>query len=290
MKNILVIMLVLGVACSASRPDTGDLGSFMPGDLGGAEGDVVLQDLGAVDAMCRGTIIGGNEDLSVVGQLYLMSWDNLFPGDHTGDVNVKLFDMCGEEFFSFDVLPWGSFAFHLPMDEEGYDGYFEFPHRPDFVAEEEWTLGGHPLVREFDKPFFGHYIHVNLRIFDPAIMTFSTSILQQEDDKGYVQGTIYDWFDYHTLADVVVTSSSGKVWYVSEANLPDATLEMSQHKGIFLIANAEPGLVKIDLALPNGNTVSKTILTWPMKGAVDGQPDRLLATSVGYPVPPELLL
>ena len=288
MKLFAVIMLLTLVACTGSRPETGDLGSFFPPDMVSG-GDAHQQDLGTVDALCRGTVIGGNEDLSVVGQLYLMSWDNLFPGDHFGDVHVKLFDMCGEMFFEYDVLPWGSFAFHLPMDEEGYDGYFEFPFRPESVAQEDWTLDSYPLVREFDKPFAGNYIHVNLRIFDPDIMQFSTSILKQEDALGYVQGTIYNWFDYYTLADVVVTSSSGKIWYVSEANLPDASLEKSQHKGIFLIANADPGLVKIDLELPNGNTVTKTILTWPFKGSVEGQPDRALVTSVGYPVPPDLL-
>ena len=270
------------LSCSATAPETADLGSFFPPDMTAGEG------LGAEvthgEAWCFTSAEGAEQDLSVVGQVYEMAIDNLFPGHHTGDVHIKIFDVCGLPIHEFDVPPNGGFAFHLAVGDAGYDAYFEFPHRPEHVAEEDFPFGEHPMIREFDKPFHGAFIHSNLRLFNPVVVKFPLMIVDQQPDTAYVQGTVYNILNYDTIAGAVVTPSSGDVWYISEQHIPDSTLNETQHRGMFIVANCDPGPIELLFTLPGGKTVAKRVVGWPM----NTHPTNLF-TSVGVPVDPEML-
>jgi hypothetical protein len=270
--------------CAEPRPDTGDFGPFLPLDAASAA-ETGADASAGMDAWCFGA--GGPKaevDLSVVGQMFEMSWTNMFPGDYRGDVLVKIFDLCGAEVRQFTVLPTGSFAFHMPVDVQGFNGYFEFPFKPDGMDDAAYPFAGYPLFREFDKPFAGQYIHSNVRMFAPDIITFATAIVKQEEEKGYVQGTVYRWLDYVTLDGVVVQPSSGKLWYISNAHIPDAGLATTQNKGMFVVANADPGPFALTFELPSGKSFTKEIYTWPFGDAANG-----LVTNTGVPVAPEYL-
>ena len=73
------------LSCSAKAPEAGDLGAFFPPDQVSGEG--VSAEVTKGEAWCFTSPEGAEQDLSVVGQVYEMAWDNLFPGHHTGDVH-----------------------------------------------------------------------------------------------------------------------------------------------------------------------------------------------------------
>ena len=276
------VLLCTLSACSATAPETGDLGSFFPPDI--AAGDGIGAEVSKGEAWCFSSSEGAEQDLSVVGQVYEMAGDNLFPGHHTGDVTIKIFDVCGLPIHEFDVPPNGGFAFHLAVGDAGYDAYFEFPHRPEHVAEEDFPFGEFPLIREFDKPFHGAYIHSNLRLFNPDVVKFPLKIVDQQPEFAYVQGTIYNILDYETVVGAVVTPSSGDVWYISDQHIPDSTLNETQHRGMFIVANCDPGPIELLFTLPGEKSFAKRVTGWPM----NTHPNNLF-TSVGVPVDPELL-
>ena len=282
MRSIPILALSI-VACQATTPDSKDFGSFLPAD------SKVTTDAGKVDIdegenLCFTGTDEDSTDLSIAGQLFEMSWENLWPGEYIPNVGIKIVDWCGTEVTQFDVGDLGSFAVHLNVGEHGFNGYFEYPYRPENIDEAEWEMGEYPLYREFDKEFRGDYIHCNLRLFGPDIIEVPLNLLKQQDDKGYVQGTIYEIIEYETLAGVTVEASSGTVTYVSNASFPDQTLTESQDKGLFLVANTDLGPVELTITLPSGNKVSKTVLAWPLTS----EPN-LVITNVGFPVHPELL-
>jgi hypothetical protein len=279
----ILLPTVLLVSCAVETPQTGDLGSFFPADLSAPEPelpDIAGQDAGAY--RCFTGVNGGDVELSVAGQVFEMSWENLFPGDYVGNVEVRLNDLCGTEVHRFASSDIGSFAFHVPVPEGGFDGYFEYPHLPEGTNPEDWTFGDYPLYREFDKDLAGDFIHVNLRMFAPAIVALPLKVTKQKDDLGYVQGSIYDWVTYDTVAGAAIVPDSGTVWYISEAHLPDANLSATQSLGLFLIANTQPGPVEIAISLPDGRKLSRQIVTWPLTSD-----PRKIITNVGIPVLPE---
>jgi hypothetical protein len=109
-------------------------------------------------------------------------------------------------------------------------------------------------------------------------------MLKQKEEKGYIQWTLYDILTYDTLGGAVITPSSGTVTYISDAHLPDGTLTTTRSKGLFLVANTEPGPVALTVTLENGNAFTKTVLTWPL----NSHPTKVI-TNVGVPVMPDML-
>ncbi len=277
-----LLLTALLLACSAPAPEDTDFGSFFPPDsvsevASGGEVNVGEQ-------LCLIAPEKTEKDLSVAGQVLEMSWDNLWPGNYIGDIELRVFDWCGSEVDRVTVQPSGSFAFHTPAGEHGFVGYFEYPHRPETIAEADWEFDDYPVFREFDKEFRGDYIHCNLRLFDPTIISLPIELTKQKADKGYIQGTLYEIISYDTLEDAVVTASSGKVTYLSDSHLPDSSLTSTRDRGLFLISNTEPGPVEIVVTLPSGNEVSKTVYTWRL----DSEPNNVI-TNVGFPVMPDML-
>lgn len=269
------------LACSSTPPEAGDFGSFLPPDAARGS-EIAAMDVVSGQRCHPGT--EADEDLSLVGQMLQMHFENLWPGDYVPDVEIRLFDWCGNHLHSFQTNDIGSFAFHFDAGVGGFDGWLEYPYKPPWMEESEWEFGDYPIYREFDKPFDGVYAHINLRLFDPKVLSLPLTITGQKEDKGYIQGTLYQWLDYHTIAGAVVEASSGTTTYISNASLPDMALGETQDKGLFLIANTTPGPVEVTVHLPNGNDISKTVLTWPLGPAADR-----LVTNVGFPVPPESL-
>lgn len=272
----------LVLACSAPAPEATDFGSFLPVDSVtevAGRGEVTVG-----ENLCLFEPEKTEKDLSVAGQVLEMSWDNLWPGNYIGDIDMRVMDWCGTEVDRVTVQPSGSFAFHTPAGEHGFVGYFEYPHRPETVAEADWAYGEYPTFREFDKEFRGDYIHCNLRLFSPSIISIPLKMTKQQDDKGYIQGTLYEIISYETLADAMITASSGTVTYLSDAHLPDATLTSTRDRGLFLISNTEPGPVELTVTLASGNVVSKTVYTWRL----DSEPNKVI-TNVGFPIMPDLL-
>jgi len=277
-----LLLTGLLLACSAPAPEATDFGSFFPLDA-------------ATEVATRGEVSVGEhlcflapeeplKDLSVAGQVLEMSWDNLWPGNYIGDIDLLVFDWCGIEVDRVTVQPSGSFAFHTPAGEHGFVGYFEYPHRPETIAEADWEFDDYPVFREFDKEFRGDYIHSNLRLFDPTIISLPIELTKQKNDKGYIQGTLYEIISYDTLEDAVVTASSGKVTYLSESHLPDSALTSTRDRGLFLVSNTVPGPVELTVTLPSGNVISKIVYTWRL----DSEPNNVI-TNVGFPVMPNLL-
>jgi hypothetical protein len=280
-----LLVFVLLAACEGNSPEAGDLGSFFAVEAAGAD---VGADVPGEDGRGPGACFTGEpakEDLSVAGQMFEMSFENLFPGDYVGNVDVKVVDLCGTVVRQFEVGASGSFAFHLPVGEQGFDAYFEFPHKPDAMPAAEYRFADYPLYREFDKPFRGTYIHCNLRIFSPQVISIPLTMLKQAPDLGYVQGTLYEWVTYDTIAGAVIAPSSGQTTYISDAaHLPDQTLTKTQGKGLFIVANVTPGEVVLAVTLPTGNVVEKTVTVWPL----NSHPNKMI-TNVGVPVMDELL-
>jgi len=282
-KLFALVALLFG--CAEPRPELGDVGPFLPEDVAVVEDGTTGFDVGGTgETWCFTAPEESEEDLSIVGQLFEMSWSNMYPGEYTGDVRIRIMDMCGTEVHSFDVLPTGSYALHLPVGTAGFNGYFEFPYCPGSGDPGSFKFNDYPLFREFDKPFAGKYIHSNVRIFIPDIITFATAIVEQKDDAGYVQGTVYRWLDYETVQGAAIVPSSGKVWYISNAQIPDAALSETQNKGMFVVANAAPGPFEIQVTLPSGKSFTKRIHTWAYKSQPNG-----VVTNTGVPVPPEYL-
>jgi hypothetical protein len=276
------LLLLLAMGCSASPPADTDFASFFPPDAsveGLSGGEVALG-----ESLCLLAPESSEKDLSVAGQVLEMSWDNLWPGNYIGDIEMHIYDWCGTQVDKVVVQPSGSFAFHTPAGEHGFVGYFEYPYKPDNVAQADWEYADYPLFREFDKEFRGDYIHCNLRLFGPEIISLPLNMTKQKDDKGYIQGTLYEIISYETLAGAVITPSSGTVTYLSDSHLPDGTLTETRELGLFLIANTEPGPVELIVTLANGNTLTKVVYTWPLKS----EPNMVI-TNVGIPVMPELL-
>jgi hypothetical protein len=275
------LLAALLLACSATPPEATDFGSFMPPDT--AEPPEIT----AIDVTSGQRCHPpdeAEEDLSLVGQMLQMHFENLWPGDYVPHVQIRLFDWCENHLHTFETNDIGSFAFHFNAGIGGFDGWLEYPHKPEWMEESEWKFGDYPIYREFDKPFEGTYAHINLRLFDPKVVSLPLTITGQEEDKGYIQGTLYQWFDYHTIEGAVIEASSGVTTYISNASLPDMALGETQEKGLFLIANTDPGLVVVTVRLSNGNEVSKTVLTWPL-----GPKEDRIITNVGFPIPPEVL-
>ena len=280
---VLILVLALAVSCEGNAPNSGDLGSFLPRDFLAVDTGPSSAELKSGETLCF-TGHEGELDLSVAGQMFEMSFKNLFPGEYIGDVHVKVRDLCGNQVHDFDVASIGSYAFHLPVDE-GFNAYFEFPYKPEWLADEDYPFADYPLYREFDKPFKGDYIHCNLRLFAPDIISIPLSVLKQKDHLGYVQGTLYEWITYDTIADAIITPSSGKTTYISDtAHLPDGALTATQTKGLFLVANVQPGELTLTVELPSGNTVEKTVIVWPLTS----EPNKVI-TNVGVPILPDLL-
>jgi len=282
-----VLSIVLGVwGCEGNSPDGkgGDLGAFFAPDAGSVEMGGRSMDLIRGEAHCF-TGAGGELDLSVVGQMFEMSFENLFPGEYVGNVLVKVKDLCGNEAYSFEVGDIGSFAFHLPVGDDGFHGYFEFPYRPEWMAVEDYPFADYPLFREFDKPFNGDYIHCNLRLFAPDILSIPLTVLKQKETLGYIQGTLYEWVTYDTIAGAKIQPSSGTTTYISDAaHLPDSSLTETQTKGLFLVANCTPGPVVLTVHFTSGAVIEKTVHVWPL----NSEPNDVI-TNVGIPVTADLL-
>ncbi len=275
-------LAALLLACSAPAPEATDFGSFFPPDS--ATEVAAGAEVAIGENLCLFEPEKTEKDLSVAGQVLEMSWDNLWPGNYIGDIDMRVIDWCGIEVDRVTVQSTGSFAFHTPAGEHGFVGYFEYPHRPETVSEDDWTYGDYPVFREFDKEFRGDYIHCNLRLFSPGIISLPLNMTKQKDDKGYIQGTLYEIISYETLADAAIEASSGTVTYLSDSHLPDATLTTTKSRGLFLVSNTEPGPVELTVTLASGNQVSKTVYTWRL----DSEPTKVI-TNVGFPVMPQLL-
>lgn len=279
----LACCVAVAAACYVQEPETGDLGSFFGMDTAPVP-DTVASDL-TQEARWGSCYAPGKAEteLSVVGQLFEMSFENLFPGTYVGNVAVKVFDACGVQVHAFEVGPIGSFATHFPVGE-GFNGYFEYPYKPDWVAAEDYRLADFPLFREFDKDFVGVYIHVNLRMFSPSIIDIPLAFMEQKPDLGYLQGTVYEWITYDTIVGAKIKASSGKVCYIGESHLPDLNLTQTCSRGLFLVANVTPGPVTLTVTLPGGKQVSKTVFAWPL----ESEPNRVI-TNVGIAVHPSAL-
>ncbi|MBM4353237.1 MAG: hypothetical protein FJ109_05480 [Deltaproteobacteria bacterium] len=274
--------LLFLLSCAVETPQTGDLGSFFPADMTGEKDLPVAGEVDAGAFSCFTGVNGGEVELSVAGQVFEMSFENLFPGEYVGNIGVHLVDLCGNEVRRFASSDIGSYAFHIPVPLEGLDAYFEFPHVPEGVDATDWAYEKYPLFREFDKELVGDYVHVNLRVFAPNIVAIPLNVTKQKAELGYVQGTLYEWVTYATIAGAAIESDSGTVWYISEGHFPDATLTVTQSRGLFLIANTTPGPIRIDVTLPDGRKVTRSVLTWPLNSD-----PRKVITNVGYPILPE---
>jgi len=194
--------------------------------------------------------VEGNH-IILAGYTLLMTVNNTDPGEFLEGVRIRVYDINGEllkEDFSGQD---GSFIFALPVPQSGVDGYFEI------------FKDGYPLIRQFDRRLDENWTNIRLRLFDQPLYDIPRTLLNQQDDMGYIQGSIYDKETEIPLSGVVIEASSGEVVYLSDALLaPVAGLKATQSKGVFFVANSNPGIVTVKAKKDGVTLAEKSVITW----------------------------
>lgn len=185
-------------------------------------------------------------------------------GEPLPRVTITVRDMTQAPLAETESDDQGAFTLAVPVPEGGTDGYVEL------VKE------GLPTVRQFDRRLDEHWTTMRLRMLDASLYSIPRQILGQDEQMGYVQGSVYDRESEVPLAGVRVESSAGTVAYLSDGiPIPRTDLAQTQRQGVFFVANCPPGPVTLTLFTGAEVVATRTVLTWPQS----------VLTQVGIPIP-----
>ena len=186
------------------------------------------------------------------------------PGEPLPHVYVSAFDMSQTLLAATESDANGAYVLAFHLSNPYLDGYIE--------AKKEGFL----TVRQFDRPLSESWTNMRLRLVrEESILSLSFAVLQQNEDLGYVQGSVYDKVTENPIAGVKIVASSGDVAYLSDTlSLPDKTLKETQSRGVFFVVNCNPGPLTIQAFIGTEKIAERSVLTWPKK----------VITQVGLPV------
>jgi hypothetical protein len=186
------------------------------------------------------------------------------PGEPLPHVSVSVFDMAQTLLAVTESDDSGAYVLAFHLSNPHVDGYVE--------AKKEGFL----TVRQFDRPISESWTNMRLRLVkEDSLLSLSFAVLQQDEALGYVQGSIYDKFSEQPVAGVRIVASSGEVAYLSDSlSLPDKSLHETQSRGVFFVANCNPGPLTIQAFIGSDKIMERSVLTWPGR----------VITQVGLPI------
>lgn len=265
-------------ACSSQTVEEEDLGSFLPEDTAQGESDTYIN-YGTEDwsTLCKPDEVSKDYHWLFVGaQLYKNTTEHPVKGEPMVGIRIEFRDLCDDVFHEGITGEDGTYGFQLKIDDPGFDGYFQY-------SEE-----GGPLFRSFDKRF-GGFVQVNkIRMFDGLLFDSPLVIVGQNNNLGFLQGTVYNLVDEKTVPGVVITATTngqpnGDIGYLADdLPIPNMALTETKGQGVFFVVNAQPGQIVIHAVLPDGRTFDRPAKVW----AVNSNPSKTI-TQVGLPVYPD---
>ncbi len=202
----------------------------------------------------------------LAGYTTVISPANPDPGDPLGHVTVGAYDMLQHLLAQTVSDDNGHFVMAVPIPDNGTRGYVQ-------VKKE-----GFPIIRQFDRPLETNWTNMRLHMTRDLMYETPRKILKQQDNRGYIQGSVYMLKSEDQIPGVSVKASSGRVAYLQNGAIPTYDLTRTGKHGVFFVANTDIGPVTLDIFYKDKKVASMTVLTWP---------DKVL-TQVGVPLPDAL--
>lgn len=252
----LICYLASFTSCHENALPADDLGPFY---LGHEIADVTLE-YPAVDGLVFD--IDGPY-IVYAGLTRLITPTNPDLGEPLGNVAITVYDMSQSVLVSTVSDEDGAFAFAIPLPGGPTDGYVEM------VKE------GFPVTRQFDRRFDENWTNMRLRMLDSILYDIPRQMLGQQDDRGYIQGSIYRKDTEVPIANVRIEASCGEVAYLKDGlPVPTKDIETTQSQGVFFVINCPPGPVMLRAYNDKELIAERTVLVWPKQ----------VLTQVGIPV------
>lgn len=197
------------------------------------------------------------------GLTRLISPTNPDLGDPLDNVTITIFDMSQQNRGSVVSDKDGAFIIPISMKGGPFDGYIE-------LAKQNL-----PTVRQFDREFSENWTNMRLRMLDKSLYDIPRSILEQKEDKGYIQGSVYEKASEKPLSGLNIVASGGEVAYLSDGiPVPSKDLKSTQSQGVFFVANCPVGPITIKVYKGQNILAERMVLTW--QGGI--------LTQVGIPI------
>jgi hypothetical protein len=239
--------LFLLCSCTENSQPKDDLGGFYtPKDTG--------QDLLAIleYPKVEGFVFEIEEPYVVLaGLTRRITMSNPDPGEPLSKVEVSVYDMSQRSIAGTVSDENGMFVLAFHVASPDVDGYVE--------AKKE----GFPIVRQFDRPITESWTNMRLRLLEDALLSLSLTALQQDENLGYVQGSIYDKVTEKPFAHIRIEANKGEVAYLPDGiPLPDKKLKETQSQGVFFVSNCQPGPLIIKAYQGDKLLIQSTVLTW----------------------------
>lgn len=272
----LVLLLVGG--CSEPAPADEDLGAFVPDDMV-AEPEDSTTNYGSSDvwsSLCSPTTEEKLHWLYVGVQMFETTLENQLPGLQVPGVTVDFYDFCGTKFYTLVTDENAIGGFQIEVDGDGFDGYLEY------------TQEGYPLFRQFDKPFRKFVQVIKGRMFEGVLFDGPLMVVEQKENLGYIQGTVYNWVDEKPIPGAKIEAevngvAAGEIFYLPDSlPVPSKKLSVTEKTGAFFAVNLPPGQVLLRATLSDGRVFERPAKTWRL----DSFPRKTI-TEVGIPVYPD---
>ncbi|GEM_PF-4756745 len=275
---ILALMVTHAAGCSEPLPQEGDLGVFVPEDLIQEEDDVQAnyESEEVWTHLCSPTTETKLHWLYVGVQMFETTMEHQLPGLQVPGVTVDFYDFCDTKVHSLVTNEQAVGGFQILIDGDGFDGYLEY------------TQENYPLFRQFDKPFRQFVQIIKGRMFEGPLFEAPLTVVGQSSSRGYIQGTVYNWYDEKPLPGAVIEAEiggkkAGEVWYLPDAlPVPSQALKATEKTGAFFVVNLPPGQVLLRATLSDGRVFERPAKTWRL----DSFPRKTI-TEVGIPVYPD---
>ena len=268
-------------ACANPQPEVEDLGVFVPEDLVAQAEDTstnyVSEDVWS--SLCSPNNGEKLHWLYVGVQMFETTLENQLPGLQVPGVTVDFYDFCDTKFYTMVVDENAVGGFQIEVDGDGFDGYLEY------------TQEGYPLFRQFDKAFRDFAQVIKGRMFEGVLFDGPLMVVEQRDNLGYIQGTVYNWADEKPLPGAKIEAEingkpAGEIFYLPDSlPVPSKKLSKTEKTGAFFAVNLPPGQVLLRATLSDGRVFERPAKTWRL----DSFPRKTI-TEVGIPVYPDQIL